>query len=131
MQVESRIGKISRDAEDIYPLLSDFTKAATMMPQDKLKDAVIEVDRVKVNHPEAGDIEFKIMEKTPYSQIKYSGVIKNSFDFFMWLQLKTVADHDTRLKITIRAEVPSVIGWTIKGKIKEMLDQIMDRIEKI
>lgn len=131
MQIESKIGKINRNQEDIYALLSDFSKAASMLPPDKIKDAIIEPDSIKVSHPEAGDIEFSIIEREPSSLVKYSGVIKKSFDFFMWVQLKSVSPGDTRIKITVKAEVPSMMGWAIKGKIKGMLDQLIDRIEKM
>lgn len=131
LQVESKIGKIERNQEEIYELLSDFNKASKLFPPDKLQGAIIEQDRVVVTHPEAGKIEFSILQKEPPSLIKYSGNLQNNYNFFLWMQLKSLTELDTRFKITIKLEVPSMIGWALKSKLKNMLDEMVDRIEKM
>jgi len=131
MQIESKIGKIKRNSDHIYNTLSDFTKIEQLIPPDKIKDASFSSNSCKINLPEMGNVEISIIEKETNALIKYEGNIQQSFSFYLWLQLKSLNENDTRFKITIKADIPKLIAFAVKGKIKTALDDMVDKIENI
>jgi hypothetical protein len=129
-QVESRIGKISADRDEMFALISDFTNISRFLPEEKLKGIQAEKESLTFTLPETGEMTMKIEKKEPPELLKYAGVFKEQ-TFYLYLQFKSPSPGDTRFKITLRAEIPSMIGWTLKGKMQTMLDGLVEQIEKI
>jgi len=130
MEVVSKTGKLLAEQEKVFDLISDFQNIARYVPPEKLENVQINGDEVIFEHPEQGKLVFQIEKKEPYKLIKYVGSLKDQ-SFYMYLQLKSVEAYDTRFRITLRAEVPSVLAWALKGKVQKMIDDMVDRIEKI
>jgi|GEM_PF-5975738 len=129
-QVESRIGKIAAGQEDIYEIISDFTNIPKFIPPEKLEGIKTEKEMLTFNLPETGEMTLSIDKREPSSLVKYKGNFRDQL-FYLYIQLKSPSQGDTRFKLTLRAEIPSVIGWSIKGKMQTMLDDLVGRIEKI
>lgn len=129
-QVESRIGKIAAQQEDIYRIISDFTNIPKFIPQEKLQGIKAEKEVLTFNLPKTGEMTLGIDKMEPSSLIKYKGNFRDQ-NFYLYIQLKSPNPGDTRFKLTLRAEMPSVVGWAIKGKMQTMLDELVGRIEKI
>lgn len=129
-QVESRIGKMTANREELYALISDFTNIPQLLPEDKRKGITAERESLTFSLPETGEMTMRIEKKEPPDMIKYAGAFKEQ-TFYLYIQFKSPAPGDTRFKITLRADIPSMIGWTLKGKMKTMLDELVGQIEKI
>lgn len=129
-QVESRIGKINTDREEMYALISDFTNIPRLIPEEKRHGITAEKESLTFTLPETGEMTMRIEKKDPPEMIKYAGVFKEQ-TFFLYVQFKSPSPGDTRFKITLRADIPSMIGWTLKGKMQTMLDELVGQIEKI
>ena len=129
-QIESKIGKIQVQQEEAFNIISDFSKLSEHIPSEKLKGIKSEKDSLTFSLPETGEMTIYIEKREPFSLVKYAGKFKEQ-NFYLYIQIKSPSAGDTRFKITLRAEVPSVVGWTIKGKMQTMLDELVTRIEKI
>ena len=129
-QVESKICKINADREEMFELISDFSNIPRFIPQEKLAGIKTDKGTLTFSLPETGEMTMIIEKKEPYDLIKYCGNFRDQ-TFFLYLQLKSPNPGDTRFKITLRADIPSVVGWTVKGKMQTMLDELVSRIEKI
>ena len=47
-----------------------------------------------------------------------------------WIQLKQVAENDTKLKLTMKAEIPAMIKMMVDKKLKEGINTIADALAK-
>ena len=98
---ESDIKRAGHNDETIYSFISNFNNFKDLIPQDKIKDwqSTEETCRFKVEG--IGDAGLKIIDKDPFSTVKYSTDGKVPFNFFLWVQLKQIAENDTRIKLTV------------------------------
>lgn len=128
MTVESKVGRILRPAEDIYNILSDFRKIEPLIPKDQVKNFIAEEDSCSFEVEKAGTLEIKIINREPFSLIKYTGGGSIQLEFFFWVQLKEAAPGDTRLKLTLKADIPQMMQFMVKGKIEKALNDLVDKI---
>lgn len=131
LKIESKIGKVSRNEADMFMLLSDFKTIEQLVPKDKVQDFVAEDDKCSFTVEKLGRVEIEILDKQPYSMIKYSGGGAIPFQFLFWIQFKQVAENDTRIKLTLKAEIPTMVAMMIKGKLQKSLDQVVDSISGV
>lgn len=131
MTIESKIGKILRPASEIYSVLSDFRKIAPLVPKEHVKEFNATEDSCVFEVENAGTMEIKIVNREPYTLIKYTGGGKIPLEFFFWIQLKEVAFSDTRIKLTLKAEVPKMMQFMVKGKIEKALNDLVDKISSL
>ena len=52
-------------------------------------------------------------------------------DANMWIQLKQVSQQDTRIKLTIKAEIPMIFKMMFEKKLQQGLDQAVDMLCQI
>lgn len=128
MTVESKVGKILRPAEEIYAILSDFRKIESLVPKDQVTNFKATEDTCSFEVEKAGTMEIKIVNREPFALIKYTGGGSIPMQFFFWVQLKEAAPGDTRIKLTLKAEIPQIMQFMVKSKIEKALNDLIDKI---
>ncbi|MFT3751508.1 MAG: hypothetical protein QM800_01015 [Paludibacter sp.] len=48
----------------------------------------------------------------------------------VWIQLKQVAENDTRMKLTLKADLPAMIKMMVDKKLKEGINSVADLLAK-
>ena len=129
MEIESKIGKIEKSEEVIYRFLSDFNNFKSLVPADKIQNWSATQDHCHFSVARMGETGLRIIERTPNKLIKITTEEGSSLDFLMWIQLKEIAEKDTRIKITLRAELNPMISAMVKGPLKTFADSLIDQME--
>ncbi len=129
----SSIRKIEADANEVFSVLSDLenlSRVEDMIPKDKIKDMTFTSDAVKFKVDGLGQrIGIKIVEREPFSTIKFSGEnIPAEVNF--WIQLKQIKTNDTRIKLTLRAELPMMFKMMLDSKIRAGIEQAAEYLTK-
>lgn len=128
---ESDIKTISSNEEVVFNVLSDLTNLEKVkdMPEvaDKLKDAEFTQDTISFTVDGLGKIGFRIIEKEPYNTIKFAAD-NIPVDINMWIQLKQKDENDTRMKLTLKADLPMMIKMMADKKLKEGINMIADML---
>ncbi len=122
----SDIKAIPYNEDRIYIVLSDLSnlgRIADRIPQDKVKDFKFDSDSCSFVVDPVGKICFEIVEREPNKTIKFA-TTNSPIPFFLWIQLKQVAEVDTRLRITVRAELNPFIEPMVSKPLKNALDKI-------
>ena len=68
-----------------------------------------------------------IVDREEYKTIKY-GAESLPIPFNVWIQLKQVAELDTRIRITIKTDMPAMFKMMFEKKIQQGLDQAIDML---
>ena len=128
---ESKIGQILHNDQVVYAVLSNLEnlqRFSEMIPEDKVKEMEITSDyiRIKVDGV-AQKFTIRIVEKEEYKTIKF-GVDNLPMDINMWIQLKQMAEQDTRIKLTIKADIPMMFRMMFEKKLQQGLDQAVDML---
>jgi carbon monoxide dehydrogenase subunit G len=128
MEIESKIGKIETSEEVVYRFLSDFTNFKSLVPADKIQNWSATEDHCHFSVAGMGETGLRIIERTANKLIKITTEEGSSLDFLMWIQLKEVSEKDTRMKITLRAELNPMVSALVKGPLKTFADSLIDQM---
>ncbi|MDY0200124.1 MAG: polyketide cyclase [Bacteroidales bacterium] len=126
--IESKIVSIKRVDEDVFKVLSNFQNFTPFAETAKLENWQAGDDWCQFNIQGIENAGLKIIEKEPNKTIKYTGNDRVPFEFFIWIQLKTAAPYDTRMKITVKAKLNMMMKMMVKGKLQQGVDSIAEQI---
>lgn len=124
---ESKIVAISKRAEDIYGMLSDFRNFTPMVAQ-RVEEWQAEEQKCSFKYQGKGPVELKIVEKEKNKTIKITGDDNLPMQFYLWIQLKEVAPYDTRMKITLKAELNMMMKMLLGKKLDEGVNAMAEGI---
>jgi carbon monoxide dehydrogenase subunit G len=128
---ESRIGTIQSSDEKIYNFLSNFNNFKNFIPSDKVEKFESSEDYCKFSVPGIGEVCLRIIEREPYKTIKVSGDGMANQKFFLWIQLKQAAENDTKVKLTMQADLNPMLRMVASKPLQEFLNKLVDAMEKI
>lgn len=123
---ESKQVKINRPDWMIYNLLSDFNNFTPML-EGKVDGWHVEGDTCSFS-VKGFKLAIRMVEKTPYTTIKLGGDEGSPFEFFFWIQLVKIDEFDTRMRLTLHANLNVMMKMMVGKKLQEGLDQIADQI---
>jgi carbon monoxide dehydrogenase subunit G len=130
LKIESKIGKINQSDEHIYNFLTDFNHFSSMIPKDRVQNWEATSDSCRFKLDGLGHIGMKIIEREPYKLIKVAGDENSQFEFLFWIQLKRMAEKDTRIKLTIHADINPMLQLMAKKPLQKFIDLTVDQLEK-
>jgi len=126
--VESKIVSIKRLDEDIFRVLSNFSNFTPYTQAAKLDNWQAGEDWCRFDVQGIKDVGLKIVEREPFKTIKITGDGKIPFEFFVWIQLKQLEPNDTRMKITLKADLNFMMKMMVGSKLKQGIDALADQI---
>lgn len=128
---ESKISSAPCPAAQIYRVLSNLQnieKVRDLIPQDKVQELEIEPDRIRMKVDGlAQKITIAIVDRIENDTVKF-GLEGIPMDANFWIQLKEVTPTDTRIKLTIKAEIPFMFKFMIEKKLQQGLDQAAEML---
>ncbi len=130
-KIESRVGKLEHCDERIFGFLSDFDNYKQLIPEERVKNFTSEGDTCSFRVEGIGKASLKIIEKEPYKMIKIVSESGTPVRFSLWIQLKGIADYDTRVKITVEPEVNKIMMGMVKKPLQNLVNTIVDHLEQI
>jgi len=125
---ESEVKAVPYPGEKIFNFLSDFDNFGEVLPQDKIKNWQSFGDHCTFELDMVGEVGLRIVEITPPSTIKYEAEGNTPVNFFLWVQIKEVEDGDSRIKLTIKADMNPMIKMVASGPVKKFLEVLADGI---
>lgn len=131
LKYESKIGQINANATDVFAVLTNLEnlqRFAEHIPQDKVKELEITRDsiRFKVDGL-AQKISIGIVDQEENKMIKY-GAENIPVPLNAWIQLKQMNEMDTRIRITIKTDMPIMFRMMLDKKLQAGLDQAVDML---
>lgn len=127
---ESDIKTIECSAEKAYSLFADLNnidKIKDKIPADKVQSLEFDTDSCSVAIDPLGKITFVVENREPFETIKF-GAKESPVAFNLWIQFKEMAENDTRMKLTIKAELPMMIKAMFGSKIQDFLNSMAETI---
>ena len=128
---ESKITSAPCSAQQIYRVLSNMQnveRVREFIPQDKIQEMDIEPDRVRMKVDGLGQkITIAIVDRIENDTIKF-GAEGIPMDTNFWIQLKELSPSDTRIKLTVKADIPMMFKFMVDKKLQQGLDQAADML---
>lgn len=125
---ESDIKQVNHNDEKVFSFIADFNNFQHLIPQDKVKNWQSTKDSCRFSVEGIGDAGLRIVEKEPFKTVKYSTDGKVPFNFFLWVQLKKSTEDDTRIKLTLKADLNPMMKMMVGKQVKKFLNMLGDAI---
>ena len=110
------------DLKNIEPYVS----AIKHQFQDKIQDISIDSNYISLS-VENINVVFKIIDREEYKTIKFA-VDNIPLSANMWIQLKEISEMETRMKLTIKADIPFFLKPMVGDKLEKGIDEIANAI---
>lgn len=121
----SKTKKIPYSDEEIFRVLSDLSKLEGLkhkLPDDKIKDFWCNTNSCSFSVDPVGKVTFDIIEREPNKTIKFKAQ-GLPFELNAWIQLVSKDDNDTRLRLTLRADINSFIKPMVNAPFTEGIEK--------
>ncbi|MBQ2434824.1 MAG: SRPBCC family protein [Bacteroidaceae bacterium] len=132
-QFESQVVSIPYSQQRVYDMLSDLSHLEAVkdrIPQDKVKDMAFDRDTVSVNVAPVGNIAFKIVEREEPKCVKLEATT-SPIPLTIWIQMLPTAEEASKMKLTLRTELPIFMKGMIQKPLQEGLEKIADMLAAI
>ena len=120
----STVQQIPYSTEKVFTLLSDLNNLKSIKENlhGKVKDFEFNRDGCTLNVDPVGKIIIQITEREINKHIKFESK-ESPVEFTGWIQLVEAAPNDTRLKLTLRADLPFFLKAMVSPKLKEGIEK--------
>ncbi len=133
IKYESKIHSAAASAEQIYKVLSNLNnlnRVKDLIPKDKVQELEISEDCVRMKVDGLGQkIAISIVDKIENDTIKF-GAENIPMEMNFWIQLKEVTPNDTRIKLTLKADLPMMFKVMLDKKLQNGIDQAAEMLAK-
>ncbi|MFI3267032.1 MAG: polyketide cyclase [Rikenellaceae bacterium] len=118
--------QILRPASVIYFALSSFNNFTPIIA-DKVEDWSANDDTCSFK-AKGFNVGLKMVERTPNECIKIEGDDSSPMPFTFWLQMKEMAESDTRVRIVLHVELNMMMKMMVGDKLQEAVDTMAEKI---
>ena len=130
---ESSVKQVPYPQQNVYRNLSDLRnleKVRDRAPEDKIKDFSFDEDTVGLNVPPVGELKLRICEREEPKCVKFE-TAQSPVPFNLWVQVLPVDDQNSKLKVTVKAELNPFIKTMVSGPIQDGVEKIADALAQI
>ncbi len=129
----SEVKTIPYNDSDVFRVLSDLRKLELIkdkIPEDTLRDFFFDENSVSFRVDPIGKVTFHVVEREPNKLVKFKSD-KLPFDVLLWIQLVSKAEKDTRLRMTVKAELNPFIKGMVEKPMKDAVNKISDMLTQL
>ena len=130
---ESSVKQIPYPVEDVYRNISDLNnleRVRDRIPEDKLNSFSFDSDSVSVNVAPVGDLKLRIIEREENKCVKFESV-QSPLPFNLWIQVLPVTATESKMKITVQADIPFMLKGMVAGPLQDGVEKIAEALSKI
>ena len=130
---ESCVKQIPYPVEDVYRNISDLSnleRVRDRIPQDKLQDFLFDSDSVQVSVSPVGTIKLRICEREENKCVKFE-TEQSPMPFNLWIQVLPVDSNSSKMKVTVKADIPFMLKGMVSGPLQDGVEKIADALSQI
>ena len=130
---ESNVKQTPYPVEDVYRNISDLSnleRVRDRIPQDKLQDFQFDSDSVQVSVSPVGTIKLRICEREENKCVKFE-TEQSPLAFNLWIQVLPVDSTSSKMKVTVKADIPFMLKGMVSGPLQDGVEKIADALSQI
>ncbi len=130
---ESSVKQIPYPQQAVYNMLSDLTnieRVKDRVPEDKLKDLSFDKDSISISVPPVGAVSMRIIEREEPKTIKFESA-NSPMPFNFWIQLLPVNETESKMRLTIKADIPFMLKGMVAKPLQEGIEKIAEALAMI
>lgn len=129
---ESKIKQVPYSQKSVFDMLSDLNnieRVRDRIPEDKIKDLEFDSDSVSISSP-MGPVTLRVVEREEPKCIKFE-TEKSPVPMNLWIQMLPTSETESKLKVTISADLPFFMAAMAKKPLEEGVEKIAEALAMI
>jgi len=129
----SEIKTIPCPTRIVYETLADLNnleRVKDRIPSDKIENFTFDSDSCSMSVKPVGKIHFSIVDREPLKTIKLTAD-QSPLEVNVWVQLKETGERETKMKLTIKADLNPFLKPMVSRPLQESINQIADMLAAI
>ena len=130
---ESSVKQVPYPVESVYRMISDLSnleRVRDRVPEDKLQDFEFDSDSVQVSVAPVGTIKLRIIEREEPKCVKFE-TEQSPMAFNLWIQVLPVDATTSKMKVTVKADIPFMLKGMVSGPLQDGVEKIADALAQI
>ncbi len=129
---------VNNNQEIIYNYLSNFENLSKYVNEGLLEKMTEQIPQIKISNFESdadscrfqiagmGLAEIRIIEREPLKTIKITSTGSLPVSVVFWIQLLPVAEYETKLRLTLDADMSMMIKMMVGKKLEDGINKMAD-----
>ena len=130
---ESSIKQVPYPQEAVYRNISDLSnleKVRDRIPEDKINDFSFDEDTVTLNVQPVGELKLLICDREEPKCVKFE-TVQSPVPFNVWIQVLPVDEQNSKMKVTVKAELNPFIKSMVEKPLQEAVEKIADALAQV
>ena len=127
---ESSVKQIPYSQQAVYDNISDLRnleKVRDRVPEDKVSDFTFDEDTVGLNVQPVGELKLRICDREEPKCVKFE-TVQSPVPFNVWIQVLPVDEQNSKMKVTVKAELNPFIKSMVEKPLQEAVEKIADAL---
>ena len=124
---ESSVKQIPYPVYDNISDLRNLEKVKDRIPEDKVSDFTFDEDTVGLNVQPVGELKLRICEREEPKCVKFE-TVQSPVPFNVWIQVLPVDEQNSKMKVTVKAELNPFIKSMVEKPLQEAVEKIADAL---
>ncbi len=126
---ESRTGKLGFSAEKVYNFVTDLRNFKRFISGNTINKIDLGSDSGSFQAGMLGTVTARITQKTPLSQVLYSGNVFGSNEYSLTLNIGDKGNSESEVKVTLAARLNPMLKMVAAEPARKFLDTLISEME--
>ena len=130
---ESSVKQIPYPQQAVYDNICDLRnleKVRDRVPEDKVNDFSFDQDTVSISVAPVGQLQLRICEREEPKCVKFE-TVQSPVPFHVWVQVLPVDENNSKMKVTVKAELNPFIKSRVEKPLQEGVEKIADALAQV
>lgn len=129
MNITSPQTRIKLPIIQLFELTCNCRNFARYMSSDQVKDLSFIEDTCSFTIENMAKVTLKILEKTPFTQIRYVAENDKKIPLFLTLNYTAVTENETDVKVDMDIDVPIFLKPLIQKPLERFMETLSEKIK--
>jgi hypothetical protein len=129
----SEVKQIPHGDATVFGVLSNLQNLEQLwewLPMEGMRDFTFDVAAVSFRVDPVGEVTFRLVERQPNKLLKFQAE-RLPLPVYLWIQLVGKSETDTRLRVTVRADMNPLIKGMVDKSLREAVEKLSDGLSKL
>jgi carbon monoxide dehydrogenase subunit G len=127
---ESRPGKLTYTAKDVFNFVTDIRNFEQFIPEGAINNWQAERESCSFSVPMLGTVSFRLAEKEMYNKVIFEGDALKKNDFSLVLHISGNSEDRTEVRVSLNADLNPVLKMMAAKPIGQFLESLINEMER-
>jgi len=128
MKISSPPTRVKLPAAKLFELAGNCQNMARYMPE-QVKDFNATEDTCSFTIENMAKVTLKILEKSPFTYIRYTAENDRNIPLFLELKMNAVAENETDVEVEIDMDIPMFLKPMLQKPLRHFVEALSEKIK--